>query len=81
MPFHGPLRVSAFRVSIVAAEPVARGGLQREVDAKRDARWRLRMLSEDHQNFCIEKGVSADTYTAMGTFLDKFTGFLRGSVD
>lgn len=55
--------------------------LSREVDAKRDARWRLRMLSEENQQTCIEQGVAADTYTALGDCLDKFTGPLRGSVD
>lgn len=55
--------------------------LSREVDAKRDARWRLRMLSEGNQHICIEQGVAADTYTAIGACLDKFTGPLRGSAD
>ena len=55
--------------------------LSREVDAKRDAKWRLRMLSEENQQTCIDQGVTADTYTAVGDCLDQFTGPLRGSVD
>lgn len=52
--------------------------LHREAEARRDARWRLRMLGENDQETCIAHGIAAGTYTAIGYCLDKFTGPLRG---
>jgi len=52
--------------------------LHGEVEARRDARWRLRMLRDDDQEICVEQGIAAGTYTAIGSCLDKFTGPLRG---
>ena len=49
-----------------------------EGDAKRDARWRLRMIPKEDRQTCIDEGIAENSYRAIGDCLDRFTGPLRG---